>query len=565
MKQRGIGFKILAMALVLEVIAVSIILVATFTINESISSLKKMHDNDLLGVRYALEIKAELNDAAGAALNIIINDKKIDAIDRYAANLNKNYNNFVTFAEEYKKTAVSEYAITTIQEIEEYTIEYLKYAGGLIERAKDPNTSDVYTYGISTITPVRNDHIIPLVNGLVDYNIKTAEESFIKTTKTSNSSVILVFILLAGGLAISITLALLITKSITKPVGSIITTLTDSTHQISISSNQLSDSSQNIANGAQEQAAGIEETSASLEELASMVTQNLANAREASILSEKASSSSSEGYEKMNLMLKAMDSISKSTDEIHAVIDVIDDIAFQTNMLALNAAVEAARAGEAGLGFAVVADEVKNLANRSSESAKETAAMIKETLKNVDEGTKLSKEMELLFKDMLVNSKKVMEMNKEVESASRQQEEGINQVSTAMSQFDSVVQANASVAEETASAAEEMNGQVIAIEQIVSKFYTVITGKDHKKQQNNPQDKGARNRIETVQAPREKTVKTDNPKPAAKPAIKTALKPAIKAPLKPATKTPPPDKQEMKEEKTDTHLISFEDDENFTQ
>lgn len=137
-----------------------------------------------------------------------------------------------------------------------------------------------------------------------------------------------------------------------------------------------------------------------------MVKQNLANAREASLLSEKASTSSSDGYEKMQLMIKAMESISKSTEEIHTVIDVIDDIAFQTNMLALNAAVEAARAGEAGLGFAVVADEVKNLANRSSTSAKETAVMIKETLKNVDEGTKLSKEMEALFRDMLSNSLK---------------------------------------------------------------------------------------------------------------------------------------------------------------
>ena len=72
----------------------------------------------------------------------------------------------------------------------------------------------------------------------------------------------------------------------------------------------------------------------------------------------------------MGKLLLAMEEIGKSADEIKEVIDLIEDIAFQTNMLALNASVEAARAGEVGLGFAVVADEVKNLANRSASKCK---------------------------------------------------------------------------------------------------------------------------------------------------------------------------------------------------
>ncbi|HPO50174.1 MAG TPA: methyl-accepting chemotaxis protein, partial [Spirochaetota bacterium] len=264
---------------------------------------------------------------------------------------------------------------------------------------------------------------------------------------------------------------------ISKPIFNLTKLLSSGSSEISSASEQLSRASQEISNGATEQAATIQETSASMEELSSMVKQNFENSQESSLLVIKTSEITENGYTEMENMLESMNAINKSSDDIKNVIDVIEDISFQTNMLALNAAVEAARAGEAGMGFAVVADEVKSLANRSSDNAKEISKMIKESIKRTEEGVEKAQKLSEIFKEILSNVKKVTEMSKEIELASKQQDIGIGQVNKAVIQFDSVVQSNAAGAEETASSAEELQSQVESLNEIVDSLITLVTGK----------------------------------------------------------------------------------------
>jgi methyl-accepting chemotaxis protein len=294
---------------------------------------------------------------------------------------------------------------------------------------------------------------------------------------TAGFANLLLLIIAALSVILALVLGIVLARSITKPVLGTVGNLSSGSQEIAGASEQLSVSSEQIANGAAEQASAIEEITSSLEELGSMVKQNVDNSQEASLLASKSSEASVQGAGQMDKVLGAMTEIAKAAESIRAVIDVIDDIAFQTNMLALNAAVEAARAGEAGMGFAVVADEVKNLANRSAASAKETAQMIKTAVDKTQEGQALAVQLAEVFKEILSNSKKVNEVTKEVETASRQQDEGIEQVNKAIQQLDTVVQQNASNSEETATAAQELKYQVIALDELIVGLSTLVTGK----------------------------------------------------------------------------------------
>lgn len=263
----------------------------------------------------------------------------------------------------------------------------------------------------------------------------------------------------------------------------IITDIYNSSETIVTSSNQLSSASEQISQGASEQASSTEEVSSSMEEMVSNIEQNADNSKQTETIAVQALSGIRESSTSNQTAMEAMKNIAEK-------INIINDIAFQTNILALNAAVEAARAGEHGKGFAVVAAEVRKLAERSKVAADEIVTL-------ADNGVQVSEKANHQLNAIMPEIEKTANLIQEISAASTEQRSGSDQINSAIQQLNDVVQQNAAHSEEMATSSEELSSMAESMRESVA-FFKIrsagksqinspsIAGKDFKSQQTFP-------------------------------------------------------------------------------
>jgi methyl-accepting chemotaxis protein len=234
-------------------------------------------------------------------------------------------------------------------------------------------------------------------------------------------------------------------------------------------SNEVNSASQQLSQGASEQASSVEEVSSSMEEMAANIQQTTDNARHSEKVVEKA-------LEEIGKLAHAGNDSLASIKAIAEKINIINDIAFQTNILALNAAVEAARAGEQGKGFAVVTAEVRKLAERSKIAADEIVSLASTSVHY----TELASEAMGRVAPEIANTVK---LTQEIAAASAEQSAGTDQINSAIQQLNHVTQQNAAASEEMATSAEELSSQAEQLREVIGffKLDATSTGKSYVK------------------------------------------------------------------------------------
>jgi methyl-accepting chemotaxis protein/methyl-accepting chemotaxis protein-1 (serine sensor receptor) len=261
---------------------------------------------------------------------------------------------------------------------------------------------------------------------------------------------------------------------ITSSLIKIASELSSGSEQVTSAAMQVSSSSQSLAQGASEQAASLEETSASTHEIVSMTNRNAENSKTAMDLMGLTSQRIVDGNLRLQEMHSSMEQINTSAQKISKIIKTIDEIAFQTNILALNAAVEAARAGEAGMGFSVVADEVRNLAQRCSQAAKDTAELIEESIHTSNEGSERLGKVAEAISGITEEAEKVKVLVAEVSLSSQEQSRGLQQINKAVQEMEQVTQRTAAGAEQGAAAGEELSAQSHELSALVRTLNALI-------------------------------------------------------------------------------------------
>ncbi|MCM2972590.1 methyl-accepting chemotaxis protein [Larsenimonas suaedae] len=358
----------------------------------------------------------------------------------------------------------------------------------------------------ASIDPISN-----VIGELIDIQLVAAQAVMARSTAQFEHAMLITLVLGILAIVISIVVGVVVTRGITRPLGQaveqakavasgdltttveprstnelgqllraqqemveglagVVTNVRRNAESVAAASAQIAQGNDDLSQRTMMQSSALEESSASMEEMGSSATQNADNTETASQLTVNASATARQGGDVVSEVVVTMQEINESSTQISDIVAVIEGIAFQTNILALNASVEAARAGEQGRGFAVVASEVRELAQRSSNAAKEIKALIEVSVERVGKGTNLVDDAGRTMGEIVTSIQRVSDIVGEISGASREQSSAIGQVSQAITQLDHTTQQNAALVEESAAAAASLRSQADELVAAVAQF-----------------------------------------------------------------------------------------------
>ena len=366
-----------------------------------------------------------------------------------------------------------------IKKLEEEHEKRTEHIRDTVRKEKQAELSAVAREFDERLKPIE-DQIQRIEHSLDEYERKLLDEEVVRVNADAEQAVYLLSI--SGALAVlfAIAAAFTLTRQLTVQLGSAI-------QHMQSASAELNGAATEQASSTTEQTAATTEASTTLKELVATAKQMMEGAQRVTRIAEQSATTARGGdatvvkaqdainsiKKQVDLIVQHMLDLGKKSQQVGVVLELINELAEQTNILAINATIESAGAGEAGKRFAVVADEIRKLADRVGASTKEIRTLIEEIRssanttvmatedgsKAVDAGTKQFAEVATTFRQIADGVVTTTEASREIELGTRQQVTAVEQVSSALSG----IQTAAKQSEVAARQTQETSGNLVAL------------------------------------------------------------------------------------------------------
>jgi methyl-accepting chemotaxis protein len=297
-------------------------------------------------------------------------------------------------------------------------------------------------------------------------------------TSAASSATIVMGVIALAAFLLAIVISLLLTRTLSRQIGSAVQHVQSSSSELQTAANQQ-------ATGAKEQSTAMNEITTTISELLATSKQIAESAQRVAHIAEETVKGARSGEQtvskasdliggikrQVDLIVTHMLDLGKKSQQIGGILEIINELAEQTNILAINATIEAAGAGETGKRFAVVADEIRKLADRVGGSTKEIRGLIDEIraavnttvmtteggTKAVDAGARQFSEVATAFKQIASLVDTTTEAAREIELSTKQQSTAVEQVNLAVANVAQATRETESSLSQTFQTASELN------------------------------------------------------------------------------------------------------------
>jgi methyl-accepting chemotaxis protein len=430
------------------VLAVAIGGIAVYALRTVVTSKDRVINVNAQLLVGAQEIRSLAEKKGGEARGFLLTRE-----ERFLAGMRDARSQFAQAAERLRQNVDTDEARRLVEAIVRSEEEHQRAMDQVIALRRTDAPVDAVSRAFDTqVIPPRDqlDANVRAFLAIEERRLRATEQASTDTATSATTLVTVITVVLAVG---AIVAAFVLTRLLGRQIGTAV-------GQVQSSSSELQAAANQQATGAKEQATAMNEISTTISELLATSRQITESAQRVAQIAEDTARSARGGEDtvekthesisgirrQVDLIVNHMLDLGKKSQHIGAVLDIVSELAEQTNILAINATIEAAGAGEAGRRFAIVADEIRKLADRVAGSTKEIRGLIEDVRsavnttvmatetgsKTVDAGTKQFDHVAASFKQIAGLVTTTTEAAREIELSTKQQMTAVEQVNVAI-------------------------------------------------------------------------------------------------------------------------------------